>query len=192
MSPGHTIEAVVIGGSAGSVTALDTILARLPATFPPVIVVIHIPSSSQSLLAGVVAPRCAMRIREAEAFEPIVRGSVYFAPADYHLLVEADRRCSLSIEPPVHFSRPAIDVLFESAAEAYGACLAGLVLTGASRDGALGLRAVHAAGGVALVQEPATAEVDIMPRAALAAVPSARVVRLSQIAEHLLLLAQVS
>ncbi len=188
----RAVEAVVIGGSAGAIRALGEILPGLPVTFPPILVVIHVPPSATSLLAPIFAPHCFMRVCEAEPFQPLLHGSVYFAPADYHLLVETDRRCSLSIEPPVLFSRPAIDVLFESAAEAYGASLVGLVLTGASRDGAQGLSAVHAAGGCAIVQEPATAEVDLMPKAALAAVPSARVIRLSEITRQLLFLAQVS
>ena len=181
----RTVEAVVIGGSAGSVSALGEILPGLPKGFPPVRVVVHVLPSSPSLLTEVFSRRCAMRVREAEASEPIERGSVYFAPADYHLLVEPDRRCSLSIEPPVHFSRPAIDVLFESAAVAYGVSLVGIVLTGASRDGAEGLRAVYAAGGYALVQDPATAEATIMPSAALGIVPGARVLSLSALLAEL-------
>jgi two-component system chemotaxis response regulator CheB len=148
-----------------------------------------VPPSSPSLWVELFAPRCSMRVREAEAFEPIERGTVYFAPADYHLLIEADRRCALSVAPPVHFSRPAIDVLFESAADVYGAALIGVVLTGASSDGALGLLAVHAAGGLALIQDPATAEVATMPRAAWAAVPSARVLSLATVLVELLSLA---
>lgn len=182
----RAVQAVVIGGSAGSVSALGVVLPGLPADFPPVLIVVHILPSSPSLLPAVFASRCAMRVREAESFEAIERGSVYFAPADYHLLVEPDRRCSLSIEPPVHFSRPAIDVLFESAADAYGAGLVGVVLTGASRDGAQGLLAVHHAGGRAIVQDPDTAEVAIMPRAALQATPSAIVVPVSRIVAELL------
>jgi two-component system chemotaxis response regulator CheB len=115
-------------------------------------------------------------VANVEPGEPIERGKLYFAPADYHLLVEPDRRCALSIEAPVHFSRPAIDVLFESAADVYGAALVGVILTGASSDGALGLRAVHARGGRTFVQDPTTAESPVMPAAALAAVPDARVV----------------
>jgi two-component system chemotaxis response regulator CheB len=173
------LEAVVIGGSAGAISALGQLLPSLPAGFPPVLVVVHIPASSPSLLVDVFAPRCAMRVCEAAPGEPIARGSVYFAPADYHLLVEPDRRCALSIDPPVHFSRPSIDVLFESAARAYGAGLAGVVLSGASRDGEAGLRAVHAAGGLAFVQEPGEAETAEMPKAALAGVPDARVLCLA-------------
>jgi two-component system, chemotaxis family, protein-glutamate methylesterase/glutaminase len=185
-------EAVVIGGSAGSVTALGEILPGLPASFPPVLVVVHVLPSTPSLLASVFAPRCAMRVCEAEASEPIEPGTVYFAPADYHLLIEPDRRCALSIEPPVHFSRPSIDVLFESAADVYRAAVVGVVLTGASADGALGLRAIHAAGGLSIVQDPATAESSYMPSAARAAVPSARVLPLAALCAELRTLAQAS
>jgi two-component system, chemotaxis family, protein-glutamate methylesterase/glutaminase len=192
LSTRRRIEAVVIGGSAGSVAALGRLLPGLPAGFPPVLVVVHVPPSSASLWVDLFATRCAMRVCEAEAFEPIERGSIYFAPADYHLLVEPDHRCALSVEPPLHFSRPAIDVLFESAADVYGAGLVGVVLTGASGDGAEGLRAVHAAGGVALVEDPAAAEVQTMPRAALHAVPSARVLSLATVLAELLSLASGS
>jgi two-component system chemotaxis response regulator CheB len=175
LRPRRAIEAVVIGGSAGAVSALGEILPGLPSDYPPVLVVLHVLASSPSRLVDVYRPRCAMRVREAEAFEPIERGSVYFAPADYHLLVEPDGRCALSVGPPVLFSRPAIDVLFESAALAYGAALAGVVLTGASADGAHGLSAIDSAGGLTFVQEPSTAAASMMPRAAADAVPAARV-----------------
>ncbi len=177
-----SIEAVVIGGSAGAVTALGEILPRLPAESPPILVVVHVLPTAPSLLAEIFRPRCAIRVREAELADPIDRGAVYFAPSDYHLLVEWSRHCGLSIEPPVHFSRPSIDVLFESAADVYGRNLVAIVLTGASSDGAEGLRAVERAGGLSLVQDPATAEIKTMPDAAIAAVPSARVVPLSEIA----------
>jgi two-component system chemotaxis response regulator CheB len=169
------VEALVIGGSAGAVGVLGELLPALPADFPPVLVVIHVLATSPNPLGLLFAPRCALRVANVEPGEPIERGTLYFAPADYHLLVEPDRRCALSIEPPVHFSRPAIDVLFESAADVYGPALAGVVLTGASADGALGLRAVHERGGRTFVQDPLTAEVAIMPAAALVAVPEARV-----------------
>jgi two-component system chemotaxis response regulator CheB len=192
LSARRPIEAVVVGGSAGSVSALGRLLPGLPATFPPVLVVVHVPPSAPSLWVEIFAARCAMRVREAEAYEAIERGSIYFAPADYHLLVEPDRRCALSVEPPVNFSRPAIDVLFESAADVYGAGLVGVVLTGASRDGAEGLRAVHAAGGVTLIEDPVTAEVETMPRAALDAVPSGRVLSLAAVLSELIALASES
>lgn len=176
--PTRAVEAVVIGGSAGSVAALGELLPGLPADFPPVLVVVHVLPTSPNPLGNLFAPRCALRVASVEPGEPIERGTLYFAPADYHLLVESDRRCALSIEPPVLFSRPAIDVLFESAADVYGPALAGVILTGASSDGALGLRAVHARGGRTFVQDPQTAESAIMPAAALAAVPGARVASL--------------
>jgi len=192
LSGRRTVEAVVIGGSAGSVAVLSRLLPGLPAGFPPVLIVVHVPPSAPSLWVDIFAPRCPMRVCEAEASAPIERGSIYFAPADYHLLVEPDRRCALSVEPPVHFSRPAIDVLFESAADVYGAGLVGVVLTGASRDGAEGLRAVHAAGGIALIEDPATAEVQTMPRAAVNAVPGGRVLSLAALLAELVLLASES
>lgn len=185
-------QAVVIGGSAGSVVVLGELLPGLPARFPPVLVVVHLPPSHPSLLVEIFAGRCAMRVREAEPFEKIERGSIYFAPSDYHLLVETDGSCALSVGAPVHFSRPSIDVLFESAAYAYGTGLVAVVLTGASDDGARGLAAVEASGGVALVQEPETAEVDTMPRAALAAAPSAHVLSVSRLLSELRVLGQDS
>ena len=184
------VEAVVIGGSAGSVAALGQILPGLPADFLPVLVVVHVLASSPNPLGRVFQSRCAMRVVEAEPGRHIERGTIYFAPADYHLLVEPTHRCALSIEPPLHFSRPAIDVLFESAADAYGRALAGVILTGASADGALGLRAVWEAGGRAFVEDPRTAEVSTMPAAALAAVPAARVLPLSAILAELRVLEQ--
>jgi two-component system, chemotaxis family, protein-glutamate methylesterase/glutaminase len=185
-------EAVVIGGSAGSVRALDLILPGLPAEFPPILIVVHVLASSLTSLASVFSRRAALRVLEAEPGAPIERGHAYFAPADYHLLVEPSRRCSLSIAPPVHFSRPAIDVLFESAAEAYGPLLVGVVLTGASADGALGLRALVDRGGRALVQDPATAEAPTMPQSALRLVPEARVVPLSSMVAELCALERAS
>jgi two-component system, chemotaxis family, protein-glutamate methylesterase/glutaminase len=173
------VEALVIGGSAGSVEALGVLLPGLPADFPPVLIVVHVLATSPNPLGALFEPRCALRVASVEPGEPIERGALYFAPAGYHLLVETDRRCALSIEPPVHFSRPSIDVLFESAAEAYGPALVGVVLTGASSDGAHGLQAVHARGGRTFVQDPATAEHAVMPAAALRAVPEARVASLS-------------
>ena len=186
------VEAVVIGGSAGSVRALELILPELPAQFPPVLVVVHVLASSQSSLASIYSRRSALQVIEAEPGASIEPGHVYFAPADYHLLVEPSRRCALSIEPPLHFSRPAIDVLFESAAEAYGPALVGVVLTGASADGALGLRAVADRGGRALIQDPASAEVPTMPAAAHELVPEAKLVPLSSMVAELCALERAS
>lgn len=180
-------EAVVIGASAGAIDALAAILPVLPAAYPlPILVAIHLPPDQNSVLVEIFGPKCRVEVREAEDKEPIRPGTVYFAPPDYHLLVETDRRLSLSSEEPVLFSRPAIDVLFESAADAYSDSLIGVVLTGASRDGAQGLRAIQAVGGAALVQRPDRAHSPAMPQAALDACPGARALSLDEIAAYLL------
>ena len=174
MSAGNH-DAVVMGASAGAVEALMAILPALPAGFPlPVMVVVHVPPDRRSALAALFAESCQLEVKEAEDKEVTRGGVIYFAPANYHLLVEPDLSLSLSNEEPVHYSRPAIDVLFETAADAYGDRLVGIVLTGASKDGAAGLRAVGEAGGLTLVQDPLTAEAAVMPAAALEAWPASR------------------
>ena len=178
-------QAVVIGASAGAIDALSRILPVLPADYPlPVLVVVHIPAG-RSELAPLFRAKCRLRVKDAEDKEPILAGTVYFAPPDYHLLVEPDRTISLSVDEPVLYSRPSIDVLFESAGDAYGSDLIGVVLTGANEDGAEGLRAVADAGGVALVQAPEEAFAPAMPRAALARSEAARSMPLDTIAAHL-------
>jgi two-component system chemotaxis response regulator CheB len=162
------IDAVVIGASAGGVEAVGTLLSALPRDFQPaVIVVIHIPASSESLLVAVLAPQCAVRVREAADKDPIGGGTVYLAPPAYHLLVEPDRSFALSVDAPVNYSRPSIDVLFESAAYAYRERLLGIVLTGANSDGADGLARIRSFGGRAWVQEPGTAVASLMPSSAI-------------------------
>lgn len=178
--------AIVIGASAGAIDALCTILPPLPRDYSlPVLVVVHLPPDKKSVLAGLISARCQIAVKEAEDKETICPGTVYFAPPNYHLLVEPDFRLSLSSDEPVLFSRPAINVLFESAADAYGDGLIGVILTGANSDGASGLRAVWAAGGMALVQNPETAEAPAMPQAALAACPQASVLSLADISAKL-------
>jgi two-component system chemotaxis response regulator CheB len=162
------VDAVVIGTSAGGVDALLKILPGLPAQLAvPVLIVIHLPRERDSLLPQVFQPRCARPVREAEDKEAIAPGTVYFAPPDYHLLVDEGPQLALSSDPLVNFSRPSIDVLFESAADAFGARLAAVLLTGASQDGAAGLEAVHRAGGITVVQDPADAQVPVMVESAL-------------------------
>lgn len=165
------IDAIVIGGSAGALDVLEAVLPDLPAEFPlPIAVVIHVPADKPSYLIDVLRRRCALAVKEPEDKQPLAPATVYIAPPNYHLLIEKRRCFSLSMDEPVRFSRPAIDVLFESAADAYGANLAGLLLTGANDDGARGLVRIHGAGGLTLVQSPATARVAAMPIAALALV----------------------
>lgn len=162
------IEAIAIGGSAGALEALGAILPALPKGFPlPIVVVLHIPPNKPSYLADVLGSMCALPVKEAEDKEPFAPGAVYVAPPDYHVLIEKQRCLSLSVDAPVLFSRPAIDVLFESAADAYGERLVGVLLAGGSADGALGLARIKRAGGIALVQAPHTAAVRTMPEAAL-------------------------
>lgn len=189
MSPPATCtntQAIVIGGSAGAVGALLQLLPVLPRSYAlPVLVVIHLPPDDKGALVGLLNSHCQMTVKEAEDKEPLRPGVVFLAPANYHLLVEPDFQLSLSQDDPVFFSRPSIDVLFESAADAYGSALTGVILTGASPDGAHGLQTVHRAGGRTFVQDPATAEASTMPRAALDACPEARALPLRQLAQVL-------
>jgi two-component system chemotaxis response regulator CheB len=170
MSP--ATEAIVIGGSAGALEALTAILPALPKSYAlPLLVVLHIPAHKPSYLTDVLGTHCALRVKEAEDKEDLAPGTVYVAPPDYHLLVEKRRHLSLSADEPVLFSRPAIDVLFESAADAYGPALAGVLLAGGNEDGARGLARIKRAGGTTIVQAPRTAAVRTMPDAALALAP---------------------
>jgi two-component system, chemotaxis family, protein-glutamate methylesterase/glutaminase len=168
-SPGRRVEAVMLGASAGGIEALLALLHELPSPWSlPVVIVLHLPEGHESHLAEIFAERLLLPVHEAADKMPIAPGHVYFAPPGYHLSVERDRRFSLSCEPPVHFSRPSIDVLMASAADAYGAALAGVLLTGANDDGAEGLRRIHLAGGITAVQDPDEARIPAMPQAALA------------------------
>jgi two-component system chemotaxis response regulator CheB len=181
------IKLVAIGASAGGVQALLQILPSLPASYPlPVLVVVHVPPDRSNALVPLFQSKCQVKVKEAEDKEPAVAGVVYFAPSDYHLLVEADGSLSLSSDELVNHSRPSIDVLLESSADAFGPALAGVVLTGANGDGALGLRAILAAGGAAVVEDPQAAYASAMPAAALQACPSAHVMKLDAIAPYLL------
>lgn len=178
---------VVIGASAGAIQALSQILPALPADFPlPILVVVHVPADRSNFLAPLFQDKCLLTVREADDKEPALSGTVYFAPPDYHLLLEADGSLSLSSDEPVQHSRPSIDVLFESAADAFGPDVIGIVLTGANADGAAGLRAIAAAGGNALIEDPRSAFADAMPDAARKACPSARILPLDGIAQFLL------
>lgn len=179
-------EAVVMGASSGGWKALTTILAVLPADYPlPLVVVQHLHPSQDAYLFERLNDGCALTVREAEEKEAVVPGHVYFAPPNYHLLIEMDRTFSLSIDPRVNFSRPAIDVLFASAAAAYGGGLVGVVLTGANHDGAQGLTTIKANHGLTVVQDPATAQTDYMPRAAIAAVAVDHILPLAAIGPFL-------
>ena len=162
------IEAIVIGGSAGVLEVLRTLLAALPSTLPiPVLVVVHLPTRPHSNVHHALQFASPLPMQQADDKEPLQGGRIYFASPGYHLLVEADRSVAQSLDEPVYYSRPSIDVLFESASDVFKKSLLGILLTGASPDGADGLRAIHAAGGLTMVQDPLTCEAQAMPRAAL-------------------------
>ena len=179
-------QAVVMGASAGAVEVLLTLLPKLPENYPlPIVVVVHLPPDKPSVLAELFQARCHVVIREAEDKEPLMAGHVYFAPPNYHLLVEEKHYLSLSNEEPEHYSRPSINVLFESAADAYRDGLIGILLTGANDDGAQGLKAIEAAGGRAVVQRPDMATNPTMPQAGLDACVAAQALSLVEITELL-------
>lgn len=175
-----------MGGSMGGLKALRAVLEALPAEFPlAILIVLHSTACSSGLLAEVLAPHCKFKLAEAEDKQPIRRGHIYVAPPDYHLLVEQQRHLALSIDPKVCNVRPAMDVLFKTAAQAYAEHLIAVVLTGANKDGAEGLLAVRSAGGIGIVQDPETAEADAMPRAAIAVAGADHVLALERIAPML-------
>jgi two-component system chemotaxis response regulator CheB len=176
------IDAVAIGVSAGGVEVLSVLLSSLPASCrASFFIVMHIPRERPSLLSDVFGAKCALPVREAEDKEPVQPGTVYFAPPDYHMLLDRGPILALSSDEPVHFSRPSIDVLFDSAADIYGERLLGLILTGANQDGAEGLAAVGRAGGRTVVQEPGGAAVPFLPEAALQEGPVDFVLSLAQL-----------
>ena len=179
------VDAVVIGASAGGVEALIAIATALPAGFhAAVLIVLHRAARADDegmSAAALLAHHCALPVEDAWDHEPIAPGSVRLAPAGYHLLVDAGPVTVLSVDEPVLWSRPAIDPLFESAAETYGPRLLAVLLTGASADGAAGALAVRRAGGELWVQDPADAAVATMPQSALQAAGADRVLPLAQI-----------
>jgi len=183
LARGREVDAVVIGTSAGGVEALTVLLPHLPAGLAvPVLIVLHLPRERPSLLASIFAPRCALAVVEAEDKQPVEPGTIYFAPPDYHMLIDAGPQIALSSDEPVHHSRPSIDVLFESAADAYRHRLLGIILTGASADGAAGLEAIRRAGGVTAVQQPDHAYASLMIESALKAGPVDYLLPLPEIA----------
>ena len=169
------------------------LLSGLPKDFPlPLIIVHHIRPDAESSLATMLNARCTIQVKEADEGELVVPGTAYIAPPNYHMLVERDGRLALSVDLPVNFARPSVDVLFESAADALGPDLIGLILTGAGSDGTHGLKMIKANGGLAIIQDPADADADSMPRSALAAVKADHVLPLKEIAGLLCILADAS
>ncbi len=185
--PGQGVgyDLVVVGTSWGGLAALRTLVAGLPETFSMALVLIqHRHKDSDHLLRVLLQERSALGVWEVEDKMPLEHGRIYVAPPDYHTLVEPGH-FSLSTEAPVRYSRPSIDVTFSSAADSYGHRTVGIVLTGANADGAFGLRQISDRGGMAIIQDPSTAESPTMPAAAVKAVPRARVMPLPELVAYL-------
>jgi two-component system chemotaxis response regulator CheB len=186
----QSVDAIVIGGSTGALEALAVLLPALPRQCPiPVAIVLHLPPTGPSRLAQVLRVKTALPVTEGQDKQPIVGGVVTVAPPNYHLLIERGGTFALSVDEQLHFSRPAIDVLFESAADAYGDRLAGIVLSGANEDGARGLCTIRERGGLAMVQSPQGAIARFMPDAAIALAKPQEVLSLEEMAPRLARLA---
>ncbi|HKR08090.1 MAG TPA: chemotaxis protein CheB [Gemmatimonadaceae bacterium] len=181
---------VAIGTSWGGLTAMSKLLGALPADFPvPIVVVQHRGKDSDRLLAQLLQDATDLEVCEIDDKDVLEAGKVHVAPADYHVMVERGY-LSLTIEAPVRYSRPSIDVMFVSAADTYGREAIGVVLTGANEDGSRGLAHIVSRGGKALVQAPKTAEIPVMPEAALRAVPDAEALALPDLGKRLIELSQ--
>lgn len=182
VAPGFRM--VAVGASAGGLHALRTLVGGLPAGFGMPVAVVQHRSKDSNLLCELLQECCRLPVHEVTDKQAIEPGTVYVAPPDYHLLAE-DGYFILSTDEPVRFSRPSIDVLFDSVADAFAHDAVGVVLTGANGDGSRGLRRIVDAGGHGIVQDPETAEVRVMPQAAIRAVPGACVLPLEGIAPYL-------
>lgn len=182
-------EAIVVGVSSGGMNAMKVMFSLLPKDFnTPVIIVQHIGAHSDSQWIKLLNDKSNLPIKEADEKENIENGKVYIAPPNYHLLIEKDRTFSLTIDERVNYSRPSIDVLFESAAEAYKNKLIGVILTGSNNDGSNGIKRVKECGGLAIIQNPETAESAFMPKSAIAAIKPDYVLPLEGITELLITL----
>lgn len=164
-----TYKAIVLGVSSGGMEAIKKIFTALPASFGiPMVIVQHVSPRSDSQWISILNKNCQLQIKEADEKEKIKKGIIYIAPPNYHLLIENDHTFSLTVDEKVNYARPAIDVLFETAAIAFKSNLIGIVLTGANHDGAAGLKMIKECGGLCIVQDPATAVSPYMPQSAIA------------------------
>lgn len=167
-SSSNKYELIVIGTSAGGLHALTSILSELPKNYPiPILIVQHRMASNTSMLEDVLQSKCRLKIKQADEKLVIEHGVAYIAPADYHMLVEQNGTISLSCDEKVCYSRPSVDVLFESASFAYREKLLGIILTGANADGSMGVRSIRYHGGSTIVQEPSEAPYSMMPQSAI-------------------------
>ena len=175
-------EAIVIGVSSGGMQAMKIMFSLLPKNFnTPIIIVQHIGTSSNSQWIQLLNNQSNVFLKEADEKEKIEDGNVYIAPPNYHLMIENDKTFSLTIDERVNYARPSIDVLFESAAIAYKDKLIGVILTGSSSDGSLGLKKIKDFGGLIIAQDPKTAESSYMPASAIAVVPMDYILSLEEI-----------
>ena len=182
---------VVIGASAGGLTALENLLTPLPENFAiPIILVQHISPDSENYMVTFLNEHCNLRVKEADEKEVVLPGTVYVAPPNFHVMIEEDFSITLSVEERVNFSRPSIDVLFETAAFSIHDHVIGIVLTGGNQDGAMGLKMIKESGGLTIVQAPEEAQVDIMPSAAISVAHPDYVLPLNEISELLIRLAE--
>ncbi|MDP4291347.1 MAG: chemotaxis protein CheB [Bacteroidota bacterium] len=173
---------IVIGTSAGGLDALKKLLPVFPPAFPvPIVIVQHLSSRSNGFMIQYLNSISSVRVKEAEEKELLAPATVYFAPPNYHLLIEDNQTLSLSVEKKVNYARPSIDVLFESAAYAFGKSIIGVILTGANHDGAKGLAQIKRAGGYTIVQSPETAYSGSMPKAAIAQTNPDRIISIDEI-----------
>jgi two-component system chemotaxis response regulator CheB len=180
-------EAIVIGVSSGGLNAMKVMFSCLPKEFnTPIIIVQHIGSQSENLWISLLNDKSNLYIKEADEKESIENGKVYIAPPNYHLLIERDKTFSLTIDERVNYARPSIDVLFESAAEAYKSKLIGVILTGSNNDGTNGMKRIKEYGGLTIVQDPATAESSYMPASAIAVVQMDYILTLENIIKLLI------
>lgn len=184
-------EAVVIGVSAGGLTALSTLFSGLPENYPlPIIIVQHRSKEERDLLENVLQQKYSIKIKQADEKEGIKGGFIYIAPANYHLLVESNKTFSLSADEKVRYSRPSIDVLFESAAEVYKERLVGIILTGSNDDGANGIKSISSHNGLTISQNPAEAQFPVMPAASIRTGAVKHILLLKEIQQLLLQLSK--
>ena len=180
-------EAIVIGVSLGGMKAMKIMFSHLPNGFKtPIIIVQHISAHSDSQWIQLLNETYTIDIKEADEKEKIENGKVYFAPPNYHLLIEKNKTFSLTIDERVNYARPSIDVLFESAAEAYKNKVIGIILTGSNSDGTNGIKRIQKCGGLAIVQDPKTAEAAYMPISAISAIQPDYILSLEDIIKLLI------
>ncbi|MBI1288632.1 MAG: chemotaxis protein CheB [Flavobacteriales bacterium] len=182
-----TYQAIVLGASAGGMAVVKNLVTSLPKDFSMALLIVqHIGDTSDGIWAQLLNDKSQVFVKEADEKESVKEGTVYLAPANYHLLVEPDHTLTLTVDERVNYARPSIDVLFETAAEAYGKHLIGIVCTGGNFDGAKGLAYIKEKGGLTIVQDPETAETPAMPKAALQATEVDHVLNMQDITELLL------